>query len=79
MRYFSNLARSSRGATIFVGKESKSKDILGKISAIAEARLKITYMNGTLFLQSNTPFSQFFGLAVNQRLGIPEIDLKPMV
>jgi KaiC/GvpD/RAD55 family RecA-like ATPase len=79
LRYFSNLARSTRGATIFVGKESKGKHIFGNISAIAESWMKISYTNGTLFLQSDTPFSKFFGIMVSQRSGIPEIELEPLV
>jgi hypothetical protein len=79
LRYFANLARSSGGATIFVGRETKRKDSFGSISAVAESRMKITYTNGTLFLQSKIPFSQFFGITVNRRLGIPEISLEPMV
>jgi len=79
LRYFSNLAGSSRGATIFVGRETKSKDAIGDISAVAGSRMKISYSNGTLFLQSKIPLSQLFGLTVNRRLGIPEIELEPMV
>jgi KaiC/GvpD/RAD55 family RecA-like ATPase len=79
LKHFSNLARSSRGATIFVGRESKSKESLGNILETAGSRIRISYTNGTLFLQSKIPFSQFFGLTVNRRLGIPEIELEPMV
>ena len=79
LRYFSNLAGSSRGATIFVGRETKSKDAFGDISAVAGSRMKISYSNGTLFLQSKIPFSQLFGLTVSRRLGVPEIELEPMV
>ena len=79
LRYFSDLARSSRGVTIYVGKKWKSEDAFGNVSAIAASRMKITYTNGTLFLQSKIPFSQFYGLTVNRRMGIPEIELEPMV
>jgi KaiC/GvpD/RAD55 family RecA-like ATPase len=79
LRYFSDLARSSRGATIYVGKKWKSGDAFGSVSAIAGSHMKITYTNGTLFLQSKIPFSQFFGLTVNRRAGIPEIELEPMI
>jgi KaiC/GvpD/RAD55 family RecA-like ATPase len=79
LRYYSDLARSSGGATIYVGKEWKSEDAFRSVSTIAKSRMKMTYTNGTLFLQSKIPFSQFFGLIVSRRLGIPEIELEPMV
>jgi archaellum biogenesis ATPase FlaH len=79
LRHFSGLAGSSKGVTVFLGKEWKSEEAVGSVSAISKSHLKITYNDGTLFLQSKTPFSQFFGLTVSRRLGIPEIELEPMV
>jgi hypothetical protein len=79
LRYFSDLASSTKGVTVYVGKEWKSEDAFRSVSATAKSRMRITYTNGTLFLQSKIPFSQFFGLTVSRRLGIPEIELEPMV
>jgi KaiC/GvpD/RAD55 family RecA-like ATPase len=79
LRHFADLAGSNNGITIFLGKEWKSEEAVGTVSTIARSRLKITYTDGTLFLQSKIPFSQFFGMTVSRRLGIPEIALEPMV
>jgi hypothetical protein len=79
MGHISSLTHSSKGAAIFVGKDSSEKSIFRNVSGVGGLRLRIKHLNGTLFLQSKVPLSQLFGLNVNQRLGVPEIDLDPIV
>lgn len=79
LRYFSSLARSSKGATIFVGRHSRGDGLFRSISGIGGSSMRIRYLNGTMFLQSKVPASQPFGLSVNKRSGIPEVELDPVV
>ncbi|MCL4517724.1 MAG: hypothetical protein M1587_00840, partial [Thaumarchaeota archaeon] len=50
-----------------------------KVHFAAEIRLEILDMRGTLFLVCKVPYSQFYGVSTEKRIGRTLIELEPMV
>ncbi len=53
--------------------------ILEQTHVVAETHLQIVDVEGTLFLSSNVPYSQFFAIIPERQSGIPTMRLEPMV
>jgi hypothetical protein len=71
------LARSSRGVTILVGKEPRGK--VPRSNLAPGARLRVYYVAGTVLLASELPFSQFLGVTAVSRNGAPGLEIEALV
>lgn len=57
----------------------QQETVLEQTHVIAETHLEIVDVEGTLFLRSNAPYSQFFAIIPERQSGIPTVSLEPMV
>ncbi len=70
--------RSNAELSIFIIKQLQN-DIHAYGSGLADVHVKILEINGTLFFQSQAPWSPLYAVVVDRRHGYPEIELEPIV
>lgn len=78
IKAFAELARTTKGITVAVGRESKTR-APPAYAHWAGAQMRLTYTAGTMLLASEAPFSQYLGVSVVSSNGIPSLELEPMV
>ncbi len=73
-----DLARSSGGVAILVGKDPKGR-VARPPTVVPGARLRLHYAAGTVLLASELPFSQFLGVVAVARNGAPALEIEALV
>lgn len=70
--------RSNAELSIFITQHSQ-KNTLEYLPRLSDVRMRILEINGTLFLQSQSPWSPLFAIVVEKYRGHSDISLEPIV
>jgi hypothetical protein len=76
-RASTSVAHSTRGVTVYLERARKGPERDG--AANPAVRLHLSYSKGTPLLEPKVPLRHVFGLTVTRGIGLPIVDLEPIV
>ena len=76
-RASASMAHSTRGVTVYLERARKGPERDGAVNPAV--RLHLSYSKGTLLLEPKVPLRHVFGLTVTRGIGLPSVDLEPIV